>query len=103
MDAGNTAVKIVGAVEHRRVGVGHLRVVGEPVPVVERAGRGLVVDGAQHGDRFLRPHSPLSEKPADDTQPRRIRLLPAKTELGEQVCDDVVVIARVERDLSAPA
>ena len=96
-------MEVVGAVKHRRVGVRHLCVIGEPVPVVEHAGSALAADRLQHGDRLPRPHSPLAKQPADDAQQRRIRLLPAKAELGEQVRDDVVVVARVERDFSAPA
>ena len=102
VDAGYAAVKVVCAVENGGVGVGELDAVGEPMAVVERAGCAIILNRTQHRDRLAGPDSPLAQKPADDAQRRRV-CPRANVELCEQVGDDIVVVAGVERDLAGAA
>ncbi len=94
--AGDDAVEVIRDVEDRRVAVGDLRVERQEI------GRHVVggvggLDTLEQRDRLLDPHAPMSEQAALDAQ-HRLAAVRADDERRDQVEDDVVVVAAIERD-----
>src|SRR5262249_24257342 len=84
VDPGDAAVEIVGDVEQRGVRVGEVVRDLAPLAMIR-----ITMDAFEHLDSAARPDSPLAEQSAYETQ---------FAKAGDQVKDDVVVVAGVEGD-----
>src|SRR5262245_21302208 len=82
VDAGDTAVEVVRGIEDRAVAVGELYAIAEPTPLIERPCLPLTVQPLQQLHAPARPHRPLPEQTADDTQRRPLRV---EGKLAQQV------------------
>ena len=89
---GDAAAETVRRVEERRVAVRHLHAALQPF----RAGRRAPTFREQL-HRAFGPHRPVTEQASDD--PQRFA---AEAERRQQIGNNVVVVAGVERDVVAP-
>ena len=94
--AGDHALETVGRVEDRRVAVGDLRVERHKLGVNLVGGNGSV-NVLQQFDRALDPYAPMAEQPAFDAQGARAPMRD-HGEGCDEVEDDVIVVAGIERD-----
>src|SRR5947209_17823727 len=94
--AGDHAMEIVGRVEDRRVAVGHLSLERQEFSGYLVLGDRRV-DALQQLDRPLDPHAPMAEQPALDAH-GALAAIRYHGEGGDEVEDDVIVVAGVERD-----
>ncbi len=100
MHAGDYALEVVGHVEHRGVHVGDFDVSAE-----QFGGHAVCIcrgmTFCEHLHRTARPHRPMPEQAAHDA-PLHFLALNLKAVRRDQVRDNVVIIARVQRDILAP-
>ena len=95
MYAGDTAVELIGHIEDRRIGVSELRIERQHLLRHGQVVAMVMFDLVEDLNRALRPDGPLSKQPAHHPELDISKLIN-----GEQVVDDVVVIACVDRDLA---
>src|SRR3982751_260916 len=100
VNARDASAERVRDVEDRAVRVSEGRGLGEPSRV-EYAGGALSLHALEQLHRRPRPASPLAEQTTVDPTHRRLAA-DRHGARGQQVDDDAVVIARVERDVVAP-
>jgi len=95
VDAGETAGKMMGGIEERGVGVGQGGVAVEPSGVEARTEAGAFEVGKE-ADGSVGPDAPLAEEAAVD-----VARASGEGERGEEVGEDVVVVAGVEGNVVA--
>jgi len=95
VDAGETAGKLMGGIEERGVGVGQGGVAVEPSGVEARTEAGAFEVG-EEADGSVGPDAPLAEEAAVD-----VARASGEGERGEEVGEDVVVVAGVEGNVVA--
>src|ERR1700722_17331934 len=91
-------MEVMRNVEQRCIHVGHLCVSQEPLGIDRLLRPYNPMEFPLQLHSAGRPHSPMPEQPA-----REPKLLPPKMELGKEVKNDVVVIARVKCNLICTA
>ena len=89
-------MEVVGRVEDRRVAVGHRGVERQEFSGYLVLGDRRV-DARQKLDRPLDPHAPMAEQPALDAH-GALAAIRRHGEGDDEVEDDVIVVAGVERD-----
>ncbi len=94
--AGDAAGEIVRHVKQCPVGIGDLAVQLQQRGI-DAAGRGRVVGAGQVVHRRLYPGAPMTQQAALEAEHHRL-IVPAHRERRHQVQEDMIVVARVERD-----
>ena len=100
MDTGNAAAERVGNVEDAAIGIGERRGFGEP-RFVERCPAARRLDAREQLDGRASPTRPLAEESAIDPAHGTFTA-DGDAERREQIDNDVVVVAGIERDIVAP-
>ncbi len=100
MEAGDAPGKIVGGVEKGGVGVGDFDAFADKGWRNSGVSANCRVTFVEKFDGFARPDGPVAEKAADDAA-FDLLAVDRKSVRSEEVKDDVVVIAGVERNVAA--